>query len=498
MPIIRNKLSSVTAGGPRQYAEIQDRMLVSVGSRDNISEAKSELTDFRLRAKSLKNAPVMILEPENTFEDVLDRARELGRDDSKVRNGIDEVSSVEDAGDEVKEVTSSILAATGNLMQQIQLVSVVDVANFVTTQADFGPENLRIDIQDQSDMFLSEAKQKENNMEEVYSKLGLPEAWETTRGENAIVAIFDTAFAENLISDDRMVDTFHGADTDSAYAPEEGHGTMCAGAAAANKNEGVPFNGSAPEAGVILVRITDSEGQIRSDVISEAWDWLADQDYDRPVIANHSYGTPLCSGRPRSQHCNTALNDVIKRVTQDKGITAVYAAGNEAMRCGHRPSGVTNAITGTNSLPDIITVGALLSGGNEVQRYSSHGRGDCAPVADPKPNVCCRLPMYTYYGDEEGWKIKDMTTGPYGSGGGTSHASPTTTGMLALLQSKAYEDENEDDILQTEEIKQIIHNTAEAPHRTQINMFGFLISEKGYDARFGHGEMRINKALKEV
>lgn len=512
MTIIRNKLSSVTAGGPRQYTEIRDRFLLVTNTQDELQELRSEIDKLDLESNPLRNATALVAEPQNNIDQVLDKAREIGDDTKAVRDGIQEVSkSVGDTA--VIEASENIIKATENTLNVLSQIRPVSIVEFVRTEADFGPENLRIDVQDQPDIDTSTAKEASDNLDKVQSDLGIPEAWTETRGENAIVAIFDTGYAEDLISKSRIKATFSGSDVDDVYAPAEGHGTMTAGAAAANADEGVPFNGAAPDAEVVLVRITDSEGQIRSDIIAQAWDWLSDLDTDKPIIANHSYGTPLCSGRPKAKFCDTAINDVITTIAEDRRITPVYAAGNEAMRCGHRLSGVTSAVTGTNSLSSVITIGALLSNGSEAQRYSSHGRGDCAPIADPKPNVTCRIPKFTYYGDDDGWKIKDVSTGVFGSGGGTSHASPTTSGAIALLQSKAYSNgrskavsevaqdggiRSGDNILQTEEIKELIERTAVQPRRTQVNSIGILFSERGYDARFGNGEIRINEAIKEV
>lgn len=498
MPVIRNKLSSLYAGGPRQFAELQDRLLVAVQDREDLQEARSELDKLGLATSPLKNAPVITAEAEDGIEEVLDRAREIGEDTRKVRQGIREIANSDEGTEAVMEATDTVLAATRNFMNQVQAISVIDIAEFVRTEADYGPENLRIDVQQKESLGSSKARNADGNMNEVYKELDIFKAWSETRGENAIACIFDTGFAKDLISDGRTKATFHGGGTDNVYKASEGHGTMTAGAMAASTDEDVPFDGVMPDAEVILVRITDDKGQIRSDIISQAWDWLADLDTSKPIIANHSYGTPLCSGRPRTKFCDTAINRVIQRVASDKMITPVYAAGNEAMRCGHRPSGITNAITGTNSLEDVITVGALLTNGREAQRYSSHGRGDCAPIADPKPNVSMRLPMITYYGAEGGYKLKDMSTGPLGSGGGTSHAAPTVAGMIGLLQSKAFAEGGEEGILETEEVKQIIERTAKLPRTTQINRFGFVLSQRGYDARFGNGEVQILEALKEV
>ena len=510
-PVIRNKLSTTFTGGPRQFSERRDRFIISASDFDAVDDAVSELDRFDLEADKLNNEPILIAQPRNKIEDVFDRVIQLSDIDAnitKIRQAISEVERARRTGNPVLEASISTVNATRELINIIRKLSIINTAQFVRTQADYGPANLRLNPKTKSNLDVSTAESAKGNLRRLYNEMGLPEAWETTRGENAICAIFDTGYSKDLFSNNRIVNTFHGGSVDSVYASSEGHGTMCAGAALANNDRsGVPFNGTAPEAGIVLVRITDDKGQIRTDIISEAWDWLIDLDVEKPIISNHSYGTPLCSGRPKQKFCNSPQNDLIKRAVSTSDISAFYASGNESGYCGRRPSGITNAITGTNSLAEVITVGALLTNGREIQRYSSHGRGDCSPISDPKPNVTTPIPMVTYYGGEDGWELKDMSTGPFGSGGGTSHASPTTAGIATLMQSKAVADaENgkdsgirgENGAMQTEEIKQILENTAKIPHANQINKFGILFSESGYDARFGNGAIQVNQALMEV
>lgn len=493
MPLLRNRLASITAGGPREFGELRDKVILSVKDQSQVGDALSELDNFALEGRELSNFPVVIAEPREDPQTVLERFQEVRNGGKEIRKAIQDI----EVGDgEIIETTSSVVEATTQVLQSIRSLDIVDQADFARSYTDFGPENLRFSPDELDTVDPQDVGNEPDTMEELNSKMGMEEAWQETRGENAIVAIFDTGYAEGLIETSRIRDTFSGSGVDGPFAPAEGHGTMTAGAAVASKEDGAPFNGTAPGAEVFLVRITDDKGQIRGDIISEAWDWLADKNTDKPIVANHSYGTPICSGRPRAKFCSGPEIRLIKRINADQNITSFYAAGNEAGRCGHRPSGLTNAITGLNSLSEVITVGALRFDGLDAQRYSSHGRGDCAPIADPKPNVSNALPNKTYYGVEGGWKIKDMSTGIGGSSGGTSHASPSVAGLGALLQSKSMDVNGEP--LQTEELKQILHEAADPPRPTQINLFDGFVGKDGYDARFGHGEVDINQALSMV
>lgn len=490
MPTIRNRLASVRAGGPRQFAELRDKFLIS--TQEGVKrDVQNKLDRLGFQVDLFNNVDGLVAEPRGDVDGIIQNLRD--RSDVNLQQAVDEVRN---ADGPVVSATSNLVDITSELMNTLSDIDGIQEIRFVDTRADNGPENLRMAPSDMPTISMDRADETEENLSDVNELLGLDEAWEQNRGENAIVAIFDTGFAEGLISEERLVDTWNGEDVDSVYAPAEGHGTMCAGAAAANSDEGVPYNGSAPDAGVILVRTTDSNGQIRSDYISKAWDWIQDLDVDRPIVMNHSYGTPICSGRPRRRFCSGPTIDVIETALSNPEFTAVYAAGNEAGTCGHRLSGVTSAITGENSLPGVIAIGALRYDMNDAQRYSSHGRGDCAPISDPKPDITAPLPSKCYYGEEDGYKIKDMSTGVGGSSAGTSHASPTSAGMIALIQSEAMDVHGEP--LQTEELKEILKNNADQPRPTQVNALPGPAAPPGWDARFGYGVLNISEALDDV
>jgi len=491
---VRNKIASLRAGGPRQYSELRDKFLVVVqeGSEEDVME---QYRSLRLSAKTLDNSSVIIAEPLDSLSDVLRAAREqMSESASMVNQAISEVDSVGDG--ELIDASRSTVRATADLVNVISSPNPVRLTNFVFTSTDFGPENLRVSPSSVKTLTESDYDKVSRSLDGLNDKLGMEDAWEHTKGEGVAIAVFDTAFSEDMFPPSRIEGEWHGDDVDSVFESPEGHGAMCAGAAAASKEDGLPYNGTAPESDVILVRLTDSEGQIRGDYIAEAWDWLTDFSYDGPIVTNHSYGTPLCTGRPRGATCNDALAEVIEIANSSRDMVSVYAAGNEAGHCGRRPSGVTNGITGHNSLDSVIAVGAARYDMRDIQQYSSHGRGDCAPISDPKPNVCCPLPSYVYYGGDDGWEIMDMSAGIGGSSGGTSHAAPSVAGMIALIQSKAME--VRDEPLQTEEVKLLIHEHSELPRKTQASIASGLIGGGDFDARFGHGNINIVEALEDI
>jgi len=332
---------------------------------------------------------------------------------------------------------------------------------------------------------LGERVRKEpRSQQDLIERLGAARVWEEfgERGERAVVAIFDTSFCEEFFGRGRILDTFYGPDVGSAFeAPEEGHGTMTALLAAGNTEEGAPFDGVAPEAKLLLARVTNREGHLV--YIEEAEDWLVSKVRElglRAVVVNKSYGVPLCTGRPRWNFCEDTFAQVLREVQSMREVTEVYAAGNEAMHCGHRVSGTTNAITGHNSLETNFCVGAQRWDG-AIQSYSSHGFGDCDPINHPKPDIVFMIPHILAYGCE----VKDFTMRDGGSGGGTSSAAPLCAGTLALMRSARPE-------LDDPELRRILYETAELPRTTQVSW------ALGYDARFGHGSVDIYRTLERA
>jgi len=370
-------------------------------------------------------------------------------------------------------------------LQDIPNVSCVEVGFSVNTP---GPRNLGIDPTDDSRTILS-SESDLPNVGDAVKKIGGESAWEVDQGDDAVVAIFDTSFSKEFVKSDRVIDTFHGEDVESAYStPKEGHGTMTAYSAAGNSEDTknsdgekkVDYDGVAKNADLLLARLSNESGGLV--YTQEAWDWLAGwiKALDRPVISNHSYGVPMCSARGQGL-CDSIVSNVSAALSKRNDHQAIYAAGNEAQYCGHRLSGITNGIAGANSKEENMAIAAFRYDLNGAQVYSSHGFGRCADkLNDPKPDVGCLLPSIVPYGNEE----KDMSTST-GSGAGTSEAAPLTAGVAAIIASIT---QSADKTI----IEGILESTAEQPRKTQINAL------RGHDARFGNGQIRADKAARRA
>jgi plastocyanin len=543
---IRDNLARSMAGGP-QFRLQPDKMLVEVqgGSslsdiveqtssdenpvldeppvgRDQMERVGSKLNEIGLEVKMLENLGTIVASAErldnvlqnianakNTFKDKsVQKVRRVRRDAQRggdktilggVRPGMLNFGQDADASLEAK--LRNRLSSSGlknEVTGAIEDIDGVLNAEVSYTRNTPGPRNLGVDP-DQRPTISSvldedegddgdngddkESAPKKPTPGDVAEKTGVTKAWEITRGEGAVVAVFDTSFCAEYLDTDRVIDTFHGDDVESAFsAPEEGHGTMTAYGSAGNKEEsGLDYNGMAPDADLLLARVSDKNGGLSH--TEEAWNWLIRwiNELDRPVISNHSYGVPLCSGRGMSL-CNTTTAKIAEVMNQRPDHQAFYAAGNEGMYCGHRLSGITNGINGVNSKPTSITVGALRYDLRGAQNYSSHGFGTCNSVGNnPKPDVSCMLSTIVPYGCKE----KDMGSGNGGSSGGTSLATPFTAGMAALMASVT-------GTARRSVLEGLLEATAKQPRTTQVNAL------RGHDARFGHGQVRADAAVAQA
>ncbi|MFI7522808.1 S8 family serine peptidase [Micromonospora globbae] len=226
----------------------------------------------------------------------------------------------------------------------------------------------------------------------------LPQAWDLAKGSTTqLIAVVDTGV--NGPHPDLQGVTVDGynAITGAAVAAgansdDNGHGTMVAGIAAANTDNGTGVAGAAWTARVMPVKVLDSRGSGYDSDIAAGIAWAADHG---ATIVNLSLGGPADS---------PLLHDAIRYAT-DKGALVVVAAGNEGSDRPEYPA----------AYPEVLAVGATDRAGN-LTDFSSWG--DHVDVAAP------------------GFDI--VSTGPeqdYRVGDGTSFAAPIASGVAALVRA---------------------------------------------------------------
>jgi len=505
-----SNLSSIAQQGIDERPNVLDELPVE---RQKLSRLQSEVRRLGFNVERLENLGILVAETDRVADVVTNIQDARDTFSSGVVDTIEEVQTRAEKqeprtiigafkpgmnfGQEVDDELDLEAALRGQLISSNLKNPVTDalremegVANVELSfsRNTFGPRNLNVDV-DALTSFLDvfeenpDAESQElPTVADVRKKMGVPAAWENATGEGVIIAVLDTAFYRDFLEGDRVIDTFSGPDADNAYSdPEEGHGTMCAVSAAGNVDDGAPVNGVAKDAELLLARTTNSSGELV--YIEEAWDWLIGhiKNTDKPVISSHSYGVPLCSGRTMDL-CNATTTKLVRAANKREDHQAFYAAGNEALYCGHRLGGMTNGIMGPNSDPSSIAVGALRFDLRDAQNYSSHGFGTCSGINNnPKPDVSCMLSSLIPYGTE----VKDMSSSRGGSSGGTSQATPLTAGVAGLVSEITGN-------AKRSEMENILESTARQPRPTQLNIIS------GFDARFGHGQVRADDAVDEA
>jgi len=265
-------------------------------------------------------------------------------------------------------------------------------------------------------------------------------AWDASQGygdSGVIIAIIDSGV--DVDHDDlRLVPGYDYGDNDSNpddNSADPGHGTCCAGVAAAIVNNGSEANGVAGGCSVMPLKIANSAGSMYFSAIVNAIYHAADNGAD---IISMSLGAPISSD---------AATDAALEYAQNAGCTILAATGNEN--------------DGTISYPaihsDVIGVGAASPCGE--RKRSSSSSTECNPGVSTDPNG------YTcdgerWWGSNYGVATRDAagavdilgptilpTTDIEGSGGyrsgdvepffnGTSCSTPYVAGVAALVKSQ--------------------------------------------------------------
>jgi serine protease len=286
--------------------------------------------------------------------------------------------------------------------------------------------------------------------------IGLPIAWDKTRGSaSVVVAVIDTGILPNhpdivgspnllhgydMVSDPFMANDGDGRDSDPtdpgdaintgecgggwppSPQPNSWHGTHVAGTiGVGNTNNGLGVAGVNWNVKVLPVRVLGKCGGTTAD-IADAIRWAAGLPVpgvpNNPTKANvinmSLGGEGACSNDPVEQ---SAINDAVAQ-----GVTVVVAAGNSAQDASQfTPASCNN----------VIAVAASDYHGNLVTRYSNFGSAVkiMAPGGD--------IQSYDHgNGNPDGvLSMVSPADGTYAYYNGTSMASPHVAGVAALLLS---------------------------------------------------------------
>lgn len=257
-------------------------------------------------------------------------------------------------------------------------------------------------------------------------------AWDNYKGTGIRIGIVDDGLQlthPDLIAN---VDTandrdFNGLDDDPSPGEKDFHGTACAGVAAARGNNGLGVTGAAPEANLVGLKLiaaptTDADEAdafaFKNDLIhikSNSWG---------PYDSAYGQGGP----GPLSL---AAMQNAVTTGRGGKGTIFLWAAGNG------NGSGDDSNYDGWANSPFAIAVSAI----NEKGRssfYSEPGANIlvCAPSSSGNEGITTTdITGANGYNDEGGTVERpDFSNLDYTNGfGGTSSATPTVAGVIALM-----------------------------------------------------------------
>ena len=243
-----------------------------------------------------------------------------------------------------------------------------------------------------ADVLKIEAQSANNDVNWAKRLVGIPQTWQKTQGEDVKVAVLDTGIDEkhpDLRNAIVAVKDFTG---EGVY-DTNGHGTHCAGVIAARPVQ-TPFVGVAPKAKLLIAKVLGQRGG-DYEWIAKGIEWAVDQGAD---IISMSLGGPKSTDRLYRAVYSALAKEVV----------IVAAAGNSGSI--HR-----NSIGYPGKYGGVITIAAHDEYGNP-SGFSSRG-GEISFTA-PGTDIHSTFPG-----------------GKYAVLSGTSMATPSVAGMIALMES---------------------------------------------------------------
>lgn len=232
--------------------------------------------------------------------------------------------------------------------------------------------------------------------------LGANEAYAKTKGEGVIIFILDTAgeFTHPDLAEREIVALRKNFSSSPGLPDLHGHGTHCAGIAAATDNA-IGVIGIAPGANLAAVKVLSDQGGGNWPGIAQGIRYVADLALSGPY-ANHRKVISMSLGGATG---DPALLEAI-RYAISKGCFVLAAAGNSG---NNAPVGYPGAYE------EVITVGSI---GKTEAPSSFTSKGEAVDLAAPGEGV-----------------YSTHKNGTYAYLSGTSMATPQVAGVVALILS---------------------------------------------------------------
>ncbi len=232
------------------------------------------------------------------------------------------------------------------------------------------------------------------------------------------------------------------ANNDDDPNDKYGHGTHCAGIAAATANNHEGIVGVAPKVSILAVKVLGDDGSGSYAGVAAGITYSADK------------GAKVISMSLGGGSSSKVLEDAVKyAIAKDSLIVA--AMGNDYDNVKSYPA----------ALPGVM---AVISTDNRDAKSDFSNWGDWSSVSAPGSDIMSTLPTFPN-------QIGQTT---YGYLSGTSMACPAVAGLAALVRDQ--------------------HPEWDAKTvRAKIEQTSDDLGEKGFDSTFGHGRVNAFKALKK-
>ncbi len=270
-------------------------------------------------------------------------------------------------------------------------------------------------------------------------------------GSGFSVAVIDTGidFKHPLIAPN-YVAGFDFIDDDPDPTDSEGHGTHVSGiVGAADETIGV-----APDAGLIGLRVLDSDGAGLITEIEDALVWVLENQAEYNITAvNLSLGIGFFTSELEPQ--GEVISDDLQRL-EDAGVTVVSAAGNDYFANAGLPNQDNLSFPAISST---IAVGAVWQDGTEPNATWQDGSIDFSTGADRIVSFSQRLDAENLIFAPGAIINSTVPGGGIGENAGTSQASPHVAGAVALLQEASLEFSGR--LLTPEEVNEVLRTTAD-------------------------------------
>ncbi|WP_088102057.1 S8 family serine peptidase [Halalkalibacter urbisdiaboli] len=253
-------------------------------------------------------------------------------------------------------------------------------------------------------------------------------------GEGVTVAVIDTGIYPHQDLSGRITGFVDFINQRTDPYDDNGHGTHCAGDALGDgsASSGV-YQGPAPKANVIGVKVLDKMGSGSLETIMQGVEWCINYNQEHPNQPIHIISLSL--GAPAQQYDNENDDPMVQIVEKawEEGITVCVAAGNEG------PEARTIASPGISD--QVITVGALddrdtaeTRSDDDVASFSSRGP---TIYGKEKPDILAPGVDIVSLRSPNSYLDKLQKANRVGSDyfvlSGTSMATPICAGVAALI-----------------------------------------------------------------